>query len=309
MLQQTQVATVLPYYERFLQRFPDLRSLALAREEEVLALWAGLGYYSRGRNLLLAARKIVDDFGGEFPREMNDTLALPGVGRYTACAIQSIAFNRREPIVDGNVRRVAARLHGIASGAAEEFFWEQAAAWVPAGRPADFNQALMELGALVCVPRRPKCPECPVRSLCTARREGIQDRIPAPRRKRKPEEVVLVVLLASRPGQVLLCRQPAESFVPGVWGLPSRGVKGSSDPGRAARRFARELFHTRIRLRSRAQVNHAITHRRIVAHMVEVDGTEIGEVQSPLCWVGADRAATLITSSLFRKILRPNSRV
>ncbi len=302
MLQQTQVATVLPYYRRFLRRFPDVPSLASAREEEVLELWAGLGYYSRGRNLHRAARKIVEEHGGRFPSRMVDTLSLPGIGRYTACAIQSIAFNRREPVVDGNVKRVASRLCGIASGGEEKFFWEQAAAWVPRGRPADFNQALMELGALICVPRRPKCPECPVRPLCAALRDGIQDSIPAPRPRREPEEVTLVVLAASRPAQLLMCRQASGSLAPGVWGLPTRAVKGASDPGRAARRFVRELFGKRLTLRSRGQVNHAITYRKIVAHVFEVEGSEIGEVRPPLRWVAADRAVALLTSSLYRKI-------
>jgi A/G-specific adenine glycosylase len=157
MLQQTQAKTVLPYYDRFFKRFPDIQSLARASEQEVLALWAGLGYYGRARNLHRAARQIVDDHGGVFPDKLEEILMLPGIGRYTAGAICSIAFNRPLPIVDGNVRRVIRRLHGIGRRIPESHFWNQASAWVPEGKTSAFNQAVMELGALVCLPHRPLC--------------------------------------------------------------------------------------------------------------------------------------------------------
>jgi len=301
MLQQTQVATVLPYFERFLRRFPDLPSLAAAREEDVLALWAGLGYYTRGRNLLRTARKIVEEHGGEFPRDLDEILALPGIGRYTAGAIQSIAFNMPAPVVDGNVKRVIARLHGAKSELPEDYFWNQSKAWVPAYRPADFNQAVMELGALVCVPKNPACEKCPVRRLCAARKRGLQDEIPPPRQRRRSEEVVLVVLVARHGDQVLLSRQERESFVPGIWGLPSRRVEPSSNPDSAAATFARELFRRETDLSRCGPVHHAITYRKIVAHVFEVDGRPTRSHH----WVKAEEARRLLTSSLFRKILDP----
>src|SRR5438132_2793331 len=176
MLQQTQVQTVLRYFDRFVRRFPDARALAAASEEEVVSLWAGLGYYGRARNLRRAAIEIVRRHGGRFPSRFDEILRLPGVGRYTAGAIASIAFNLPEPIVDGNVRRVVSRLHALERGAPERFFWEQARAWTPAGRAAEFNQAVMELGALVYVPSSPLCLLCPVAAPSEARRRGIEAR-------------------------------------------------------------------------------------------------------------------------------------
>jgi len=157
MLQQTQVQTVLPYYRRFLRRFPGIKALAAASEAEVTALWAGLGYYSRARNLHRAAGKIVAEHRGKFPDSKDSLLELPGVGRYIAGAVLSIVYGKAEPVVDGNVRRVIGRLHGLPDKAPDSFYWRQAAAWIPAGKASDFNQAVMELGALVCTPAKPLC--------------------------------------------------------------------------------------------------------------------------------------------------------
>jgi A/G-specific adenine glycosylase len=299
MLQQTQVATVLPYYDRFLRRFPDLRALAAASDEDILELWAGLGYYTRARNLLRAARTIVERHAGDFPREFEQILALPGVGRYTAGAIQSIAFNVPRPVVDGNIKRVIARLRGASGELPEEYFWREAEALVPEDRPSDFNQAMMELGALVCVPVKPRCGECPMSQYCWAFEQGLQDRIPPPRRRRKSEEIRLVVLLASRKGQVLLCPQAPGSFVPGAWGLPSLTIDPGSDPAPAASSLARQLFGPRTKVHDLGQVRHTITYRKIVAHVFETTGR--GESQQH--WRDADQAPSLLTSSLFRKAL------
>src|SRR3984885_378655 len=195
MLQQTRVAAVIPYYETFLERFPTIRALAEAPEQEVLRLWSGLGYYSRARNLQRAARQIVATHGGEFPRTAEEALALPGIGSYTAAAILSIAFGAKHAVLDGNVARVLARLDAIEGDLREKGRWRslQKAAdkLLDPKSPSDWNEAMMELGAMVCTPRAPQCLLCPVAEFCRARRRGLTDVIPERRKKRETVEVTL----------------------------------------------------------------------------------------------------------------------
>ncbi len=306
MLQQTQVQTVLPYYERFIKRFPDVAALAAATEDEVLRYWAGLGYYSRARNLHRAANMIMQEYAGHFPRQLEDMLELPGIGRYTAGAIRSIAFNHPEPAVDGNVRRVLSRLHGIEKDAPEGFFWEQAASWVPADRASDFNQAVMELGALLCTPARPCCRACPARSLCQARRRGIQDRIPPPRAVRPPEEVELVVLVLEHRGRILTLCKPAESFIPGRWTLPLENLDPAGPPDAAARILLCRFNPKSLGLRECGFVRHSITHRRIFAHVfrAESDSAVLQVSRNQYRWISIQESKDLLTSSLFKKALQ-----
>jgi A/G-specific adenine glycosylase len=217
MLQQTRVATVTPYYERFLRRFPTPQSMAQADQAEVLALWAGLGYYSRARNLQRAAAASAAQ--GGVPRTFAGLRALPGVGEYTAAAVASIAFGLPHAVVDGNVRRVLTRLRADA-----ELDVPALAAQLLAPRQAgDFNQALMELGATVCLPRNPDCGHCPWRAECEARRLGAQTAFPPKRKQAAPREVSLEVLWIERHGQVLLRqRRPQEAQLAGFWELPVR---------------------------------------------------------------------------------------
>ena len=192
MLQQTQVAAVVPYFHRFLARFPTIAELAAADEQDVLRLWQGLGYYSRARNLRAAARAVVETLGGQLPRDVAGLLKLPVVGRYTAGAVASIAFGTRAPILDGNVIRVLCRIDRIESDPrareTQALLWHRAEKILPNQRVGDFNSALMELGATVCIPRSPQCLVCPVREHCAAQAAGVQDRIPAPKRARPPAE-------------------------------------------------------------------------------------------------------------------------
>src|SRR5262245_7261696 len=185
MLQQTQVRTVIPYFNRFIQKLPTIKHLARADEQTVLRLWQGLGYYSRARNLRRAAQDIVQKYDGKVPADVDALLELPGIGRYTAGAIASLAYDVPAPIVDGNVTRVLCRLDAIqsppADRATQKLLWERAAALVPSCRAGDFNSALMELGATVCTARTPQCPKCPLRRHCRAHEMKIQDQIPAPR--------------------------------------------------------------------------------------------------------------------------------
>lgn len=224
MLQQTRVETVVPYYRRFLRRFPSLRKLAAASLDDVLERWAGLGYYSRAKNLHKAAQQIVADHGGRVPRDPKALRALPGVGRYTAGAILSIAYDEAAPIVDGNVIRVLCRLFRIsanaASGATRKRLWNLAEALVPDDRPGDFNQAVMEFGARFCVPRTPACGECPLADLCGAFRHGQQLDLPRlPKPKRIPHFDVALGLVWRR-GRLLIAKRPLDAMLGGLWEFP-----------------------------------------------------------------------------------------
>jgi A/G-specific adenine glycosylase len=211
MLQQTRVAAVIPYYERFLARFPDYHALAAAPEDDVLAMWAGLGYYSRARNLQKAARQMVE-LGG-FPREHAAIRELAGIGDYTAGAVASIAFGLPHPAIDGNVRRVVVRLAGDADAVIEH----EAGALLDVRNPGRHNQALMELGAMICVPRDPRCAECPVESLCGARRAGLETSLPPAKMKAKLVRRERTLVVVRRDGKVLLVPSPRVS---GFWDLP-----------------------------------------------------------------------------------------
>src|ERR1700730_10545855 len=203
MLQQTRVAAVIPYYERFLERFPNIRVLAEAPEEEVLRLWSGLGYYSRARNLQRAAQQIVAKHGGVFPRAEKDALALPGIGSYTAAAILSIAYGAKHAVLDGNVARVLARIFAVQGDLRDAKRWQSlqksADSLLAPKSPSDWNQAMMELGATLCAPQSPQCLLCPVTEFCQARKRGLADSIPARRKKRATENIVLAAAVLVDP--------------------------------------------------------------------------------------------------------------
>ena len=260
MLQQTQVATVIPYFRRFVERFPTIRDLAAADEQDVLRMWQGLGYYTRARNLRAAAQAVVRDFGGELPRDAASLLGLPGVGRYTAGAVASLAFDRPAPIVDGNVARVICRLDRIETDprekATSELLWRRAGEIVPARGAGDFNSALMELGATVCTPRAPKCLLCPVREHCEAFAAGVQDRIPKPR-PAKPTPLLRRRTLCIRRThddgeQWLIEQRPPRGRWAGMWQFVTRPVGA----GR------RDVAHRFNRPRKLGTVTHGLTHRR-----------------------------------------------
>jgi A/G-specific adenine glycosylase len=224
MLQQTTVAAVIPYYQRFMARFPNLSALAAADVQDVLGAWEGLGYYSRGRNLHRAAQILMREHSGKFPRDVDNLRALPGIGRYTAGAIASFAFDEPAPILEANTQRVYARLSGYGgdprSTEGQLALWGFAETIVPAKRAGAFNQALIDLGALVCVPVNPRCDECPVASLCRAFRAGRQNEIPPPKARPKVTEVHEAVVAIRRDGRWLVRqRQPGERWA-GMWDFP-----------------------------------------------------------------------------------------
>ena len=229
MLQQTQVATVLPYYERFLAAFPDVQALAAAHEDRVLEHWSGLGYYRRAHHLHAAAKAIVADHGGAFPRDPETIAALPGIGRSTAAAIAAFAFGARAAILEGNVKRVLARHRGIAGwpGApkVESKLWRTAEALLPRKDIETYTQALMDLGAMVCTRSSPRCDACPVERDCVARVEGRVDKLPSPRpRKALPQRAVRVLVL-ERAGTIMLEKRPPTGIWGGLWSLPEVPVE------------------------------------------------------------------------------------
>jgi A/G-specific adenine glycosylase len=308
MLQQTRVAAVLPRYEAFLSRYPDPASLARADEEEVLASWSGLGYYGRARRLHAAARAIVDGHDGEVPSEVEGLRALPGVGAYTAGAVLSIAFGRPEPVVDGNVERVLSRallIEGnVKRGEARKRLWECARGLVREGPPDRVNQALMELGALVCLPGSPRCSDCPIEDRCAARARGIEERLPELPEKRKPVSVTLSLGLARRGAEVLLARAPEGGFLAGTWGPPFTTVEDGADPASALARA--DAVHHGLDLdvgRLLGTVRHAITHHRITArcHLVQSGRDPDGERAR---WVDEADLDSYCLSSLAAKSLR-----
>lgn len=240
MLQQTRIAAVLPYYERFLERFPDVRALARARESEVLKYWAGLGYYSRARNLHRAAKQIVREHDAEFPAAPEDALGLPGIGNYTAAAILSIAFDVPLAALDGNVARVLARLFAIRGDLREPTTWRNLAtvaqSLLAPESAGDWNQAMMELGETICTPRSPNCADCPIARHCKARALGVTGEVPAARQKRGAANVrIAAAVLIDRSGRTLLTKTPGahDSVVfSRLWQFPAAEVNGSGNPAR-----------------------------------------------------------------------------
>ncbi len=241
MLQQTRVAAVIPYYERFLQRFPTVESLAAASEPDLLTAWAGLGYYSRARHLQKAARQIVAS--GGFPRDYHSILALPGIGQYTAAAVGSIAFGLPHAAVDGNVVRVLSRVGTIAGDVKD-----LANVLLDPQHPGDFNQAMMELGATICVPKQPQCLLCPVAEQCEARRRGRQHEFPVKRGKGPPTEVEQRLLLIQKSNAYLLWQRPPESRrMAGFWELPHVEQLPSATLGDVVGQFRHTIVNTNYR--------------------------------------------------------------
>ncbi|MEM1422851.1 MAG: A/G-specific adenine glycosylase [Planctomycetota bacterium] len=266
MLQQTQVSRVLEKFGAFIERFPDLHALASAPEDDVLAVWSGLGYYSRAKRLHAAARAVVEHHGGIVPSDVDALLTLPGVGRYTAGAIASMVFGERAALVDGNVQRVFVRLYGeeLALGArdTERWAWERAESFVrTAGEPGVFNEGLMELGATVCTPRSPSCLVCPVRERCAACAQGRQEELPLPKARAKRREVWHGVAVCVDDGRVLLRKRDDSGLWAGMWAPPSVertdhepdgleiGAIVGGETGGEVHRFTHETTHRAVRFR------------------------------------------------------------
>jgi len=278
MLQQTQVATVIPYFERFMRRFPDAAALAAAHIDEVLHLWSGLGYYARARNLHRAAIRIRDELGGRFPERFEEVAALPGIGRSTAGAILALSRDERHPILDGNAKRVLARFFGIEGdpGSRDVLarLWACAEECTPEREVATYTQAIMDLGATVCVRRRPLCVACPLEGRCWARQSGRQHALPSPRGARKRRERVCFMLVALRDdGRVLLERRPARGIWGGLWCPPEfAALDGAADFA------ARRLACAAAELRPQPPVRHAFTHFDLEINPLRLECSALGTV-------------------------------
>jgi A/G-specific adenine glycosylase len=297
MLQQTRVAQGLPYYERFLAALPSVEALAAASEDEVLKLWEGLGYYTRARNLHRAAKKIVEEYGGRFPEKAELLQLLPGIGRYTANAVASIAFGEAAAVVDGNVKRVLTRLYDcdvcIDETGGGRRIQEMAEALLPRDRPGDFNQAVMELGARICTPKNPDCAGCPVRRWCEAlRMETVAER-PVRRKKGPVPHHEMVAAVIARDGAFLIGRRPSEGLLGGLWEFPAGRVPpGESHQQALARVCAENLGIAAIRPGGLVTtVRHAYTHFRITMHVYRchLEKGDPAPVQhAELRWVAPD---------------------
>lgn len=268
MLQQTQVETVIPYYHRFLKKFPTVQALAKAPLTEVLDVWSGLGYYSRAKNLHAAARQIVASHGGHIPDQIETLMRLPGVGRYTAGAIASIAFGKPAPVLDGNVIRVLTRLFAVRRPPQEpntqRRLWRLAEALLPKADPGSFNQALMDLGALVCLPRQPHCLLCPISENCLAYQKGLQEKIPLPKTALRRKTIRYVCGILEKNGSVLLARRPISGLLPGLWEFPGGQIPIHS----SATEKLTELLSERLGLnvepdKLHVRMKQLLTHREL----------------------------------------------
>jgi A/G-specific adenine glycosylase len=321
MLQQTRVAVVISYYERFLKRFPDVRALAEAPEEEVLRLWSGLGYYSRARNLQKAAREIFAKHGGKFPEKAEQVLELAGIGRYTSAAILSIAFGQETSVLDGNVARVVARLGAVRGDLREAKRWqslqESADHLLDANSPGEWNQAMMELGATVCTPRSPQCLLCPVAEFCRARQLGIAESLPVKRQKRPTVDVVLAAaVFRDRQDRTLLLPPPQRvkktgkandvpTLVSKLWHFPTTAVAKNAIS--ELRKLLARLLHNgaggELHFEPLHRVRHTVTYRAVsvlpfqvfVQSLPKIRGTKI---------LRLDDFFSLPVSNLTRKIAR-----
>jgi A/G-specific adenine glycosylase len=272
MLQQTQVETVMPYFARWMARFPDIESLAAADEQDVLGVWEGLGYYRRARNLHRAAQQVMVDHNGQLPRTRVALGTLPGIGPYTAAAIASIAFGEDVAAVDGNIRRVIARLFDVSvparSTQGEKQIQALAQAHLPRGRAGDYNQALMDLGALICTPTSADCGSCPIARDCLARQLGLQEERPVRMPKKKIPHLTVTAGVIRQDGRVLLAQRPPKGLLGGLWEFPG-GTLEEDDPDLRAclQREIREELGVALQVDAPfGQYDHAYTHFRITLH-------------------------------------------
>ena len=315
LLQQTRVDQGTPYYERFIAAFPTVQDLAAAQEDAVLKLWEGLGYYARARNLLRAAREIVQK-GGAFPKTAEQWQTLPGIGRYTAGAIASIAFNERTPLVDGNVARVLCRVYNIRSlltaTETQAQLWSLAEHLVPIHRPGDFNQALMELGALVCLPRGPHCPECPLRQVCMAHQEGVEEQLPRRVAKKPIPHHELLVAFLSKAGKgkrehFLLVKRPSKGLLGGLWEFPA--CKQTSDD--SPEELLLQYLNSHLGIQGNigelvGTVTHVYSHFRTTLHAYRccfTSGTPVSKDHAEVRWISAAELHTVSLTGASHKIL------
>ncbi len=274
MLQQTQVKTVIPYYQRWMSRFPTWRALARANTNHVLKAWEGLGYYARARRLHALAKHLIKKCGGKLPSTYDALIRLPGIGRYTAGAVLSIAFHKDFPVLDGNVMRVLARLYAIRKDislpAVQKELWRLCESLLPKGRAGDFNQALMELGATVCLPKGPACGRCPLRWSCAAFHDQTQEQLPLKRKSARVPHHDIGAGVIWRHGKILISQRPLRGLLGGLWEFPGgKRESGEALPATVAREIKEELGINVAVGQKLATVRHAYSHLRITLHAHE----------------------------------------
>ncbi|MBN1428267.1 MAG: A/G-specific adenine glycosylase [Anaerolineae bacterium] len=297
MLQQTQVKTVIPYYERFLARFPDIGTLARAPLDDVLKAWEGLGYYSRARHLHRAAQVIVDELDGQFPSTMASLLNLPGIGRYTAGAIASLAFEQDAPVLDGNLMRVLTRLYNIVDDVTlqqtKRSLWDLAAEVLPSGRAGLWNEGLMDLGRRICTPKSPRCDVCPLTQHCQSRQIGAQEYRPVRSRKAAtPHYDVTAAVIHQADGHILIARRPIGGMLGGLWEFPGGKQQPDETLPECLRREIREELGIEVDVGQQiASIKHAYTHFRITLHAyicTHISGTPQSIECADWAWVTLD---------------------
>jgi A/G-specific adenine glycosylase len=293
MLQQTRVETVLPYFERWMKHFPSVQTLAVATEQEVLSLWEGLGYYSRARNLHKAAKIVAEVYDGELPRDLKALRKLPGIGRYSVGAIASMAFGMDAATLDGNLRRVFARVFNVVEPADSpsglEILWALGEANLPKGRAGDYNQALMDLGAAVCLPHNPACQTCPLGKLCQARALGIQEKRPVLKPRPAVPHYTVTAAVLRRNGKTLLAKRPSEGLLGGMWEFPGGKVEQDETLETCLVREIHEELGVHVRVGEPLGIyKHAYTHFRITLHafLCELTDGEPSPIEAAeLAWV------------------------
>lgn len=310
MLQQTRVDTVIGYYQRWMTRFPTIQALAQSEEQEVLQLWEGLGYYSRARSLHRGAREVMVRFDGNLPATRVELETLPGIGRYTAGAIASMAYGQDEPALDGNLRRVLSRVFNIAvpidSPQGQQRLDQLMAEHLPRGQAGNFNQAMMDLGATLCIPRSPDCGKCPLTPICQARLSGLQEERPVKKNRPRVPHYDVTAAVIHRNGQVLIAKRPANGLLGGMWEFPG----GKQEPGEALteclQREIMEELGTQIEVGPELGVfNHAYTHFKVTLHAFycALTGVEPQPVEaSDLRWVLPSDLAAFPMGKIDRKI-------
>ena len=293
MLQQTRVEAVIPYFERWMERFPSIANLAAATEQEVLSVWEGLGYYSRARNLHKAAMIVMEEYGGELPSDLLALRNLPGIGRYTVGAIASMAFGQDAATLDANLRRVFARVFNVAqaadSAAGEDILWKLAETHLPKGQAGDYNQALMDLGATICLSKKPRCLLCPLSGMCQAYQIGVQEQRPVLKPKANVPHFTVSAAVIRRDGKVLLAKRPSKGLLGGMWEFPGGKIEKDETLEDCLIREIREELGAKIRVGEPFGVyRHAYTHFRITVHAFLCKLTE-GEPKpfeaAELAWV------------------------
>jgi A/G-specific adenine glycosylase len=302
MLQQTQVGTVIPYYKKFLKTFPTVRHLAKAKLSKVLKVWEGLGYYSRARNLHQASKIVTNHYGGKVPDNLKDLLSLPGIGRSTAGAIFSIAYNKEAPILDGNVKRVLSGLFAIPGRKEkmEKLLWELSASLIPQGRSNPFNQALMDLGSMLCTPKDPQCSHCPLRDLCQGYLSGVPERYPLRTIKKTIPHIAALSAVIQKDGKVLLNSRPPRGFLGGLWEFPNWEIEMKKNSKQQLRKNVKEDFKLKVKVKSfLGTFYQTYSHFKLTLHVYHCQAIHRNEKGS---WIPIKKLSILPMSRIHRRI-------